>query len=493
MTAPPIIGMYVHQHWGYRRPYAARAWTLADWRGYIAGLSALGYNTVMVWPMLETLPDPLTPSDVAHLEKMRAVIELLHARGMTALITMGPNVIGNAAAADYTFEDRPYFRCDRRLNPADPADMATLYRIRGAIFRDYLHAADGFVMIDSDPGGWIGSGNQEFVDLLRHHLALIAETNPAAYLYYWMWMGWENYNQFWAEALAGHTRYDWEAIAPTCEATVRLLLQHPEERWRLFCCMDDRHKPLVRALGVQSRTLYNPYGLVELEPAVPLTSFSPAQICQGLAQYERELTPLGVFANAQTHVTQLPNTYAFAHFAKGGTEETLDVAGFAGELFPHGGPLLAEAWTAMATAEPAKLRTLATALAHADVRGADHGRFAGLLFGDPQRYLADLALMLQFRAALLDARAAADADHTPRRNALCAVVATWQAWQQQTGYADAYYGPVADLLHPLLRKLNDPAINQALKDNGEFTTPELRHGVIPRLLAAIEAYLARQT
>jgi len=33
-----FVGMYVHQHWPYNRPYAARTWTLEDWRGYADGL-----------------------------------------------------------------------------------------------------------------------------------------------------------------------------------------------------------------------------------------------------------------------------------------------------------------------------------------------------------------------------------------------------------------------------------------------------------------------
>ena len=28
-----IVGMYVHQHWPYHHPYAARTWSLDDWRG----------------------------------------------------------------------------------------------------------------------------------------------------------------------------------------------------------------------------------------------------------------------------------------------------------------------------------------------------------------------------------------------------------------------------------------------------------------------------
>src|ERR1700722_13296847 len=54
-----IIGMYVHQHWPYNHPYAARTWTLEYWRVYADGLHRLGYNTFLIWPMLETMPDPL--------------------------------------------------------------------------------------------------------------------------------------------------------------------------------------------------------------------------------------------------------------------------------------------------------------------------------------------------------------------------------------------------------------------------------------------------
>ena len=57
-TEGKMIGMYVHQHWPYKHPYAARTWTLADWRGYADGLKQLGYNTLLIWPMLEIMPDP---------------------------------------------------------------------------------------------------------------------------------------------------------------------------------------------------------------------------------------------------------------------------------------------------------------------------------------------------------------------------------------------------------------------------------------------------
>ena len=64
-----LIGMYVHQHWPYRHPYAARTWTYDDWHGYLDGLSRLGFNLVLIWPVQETMPNPLTPSDRANLDE----------------------------------------------------------------------------------------------------------------------------------------------------------------------------------------------------------------------------------------------------------------------------------------------------------------------------------------------------------------------------------------------------------------------------------------
>ena len=79
-TPPPdkLIGMYIHQHWPYNHPYAARTWTVEDYRKYCGGLKQLGYNLVMIWPLLETTPDPPTASDKANLKKIGQVIDVLH-------------------------------------------------------------------------------------------------------------------------------------------------------------------------------------------------------------------------------------------------------------------------------------------------------------------------------------------------------------------------------------------------------------------------------
>src|ERR1035437_6473705 len=102
-TSAGIIGMYVHQHWPYNHPYAARTWTLEDWRDFAGGLKLLGYNTIMIWPMLEVMPDPLTPSDRASLEKHARVIDMLHKElGMHVVIVLCPNIIANTKVAPAT-------------------------------------------------------------------------------------------------------------------------------------------------------------------------------------------------------------------------------------------------------------------------------------------------------------------------------------------------------------------------------------------------------
>ena len=96
-----MLGFYVHTHWAYNRPYAARTWTVSDWEGYLGGLKALGYDTVMVWPQHEIMPSPLTASDVAFLEKLAQVIDLAHEKfGLQVIITTAPNVSSRPNSAE---------------------------------------------------------------------------------------------------------------------------------------------------------------------------------------------------------------------------------------------------------------------------------------------------------------------------------------------------------------------------------------------------------
>ncbi len=95
-TSAGIVGVYVHQHWPYNHPYCARTWSVEDYRGYADGLVKLGFNTMMIWPVLETMPSPLTPSDRANLEKVAKVIAVLHHEfNMRVWLALCPNVAAN--------------------------------------------------------------------------------------------------------------------------------------------------------------------------------------------------------------------------------------------------------------------------------------------------------------------------------------------------------------------------------------------------------------
>ncbi len=288
--------MYVHMHWGYNHPYAARTWTIDDWRSYAHGLKSLGYNTIMFWPMGETLPDPLTPSDEAFLGRMRDVIRMVHEEvGLEVWVCVCPNTVGNDRAADYTFETRPFFSTDLRLNPGDPREVDELMRRRRMLF-EYIREADAISVIDSDPGGYIGSTNAEFAGLLQRYMEVFGEYSPAGKVFYWMLMGWEAYNKFWEEVRQGaeSPEIGWEKR--NWYEVVSLLKSFTPDNWGLFAS-HPLHLETVDELGVVDRTLYLSLRLGRGRADVPLDELraqrdragsEPARLEQDAAGSDRE-------------------------------------------------------------------------------------------------------------------------------------------------------------------------------------------------------------
>jgi hypothetical protein len=475
--------MYVHMHWSYGHPYAARTWTMEDWRGYASGLKALGYNMILIWPVTDTMPDPLTPSDCAHLKKISGIVDMLHDEfGMAVMITAGPNCTGNEAAAQYTFETRPFFTTERRLNPGDPGELARLIDFRRRLMKDYFGRVDGFVTIDSDPGGYIGSTNAEFVQLLWAHLDMLEDVAPGATLYYWMWHGWERYNRGWrwkqGEDVSGiPEKDDWSEVLAE-------LVKQPDRRWALMSC-NDNHHPCIERFGVGSRTLYNPYSTVEMEPSIPLTNYSPGLVEKALALSARFGMKHGTLANSQTHVAQVPQTYLYSHFACGGTTASLDLRGFADGLLPGHADLLAEAWEAIGGEDVERQRRAAAAVTKSAGAGSFRsGPFSGMLFGSASRYLEDLGMMLNFRADMQAfARVAGEAQAW--RPALARLHRSWSAWQCRTGFNDFFMGPPDEILYKPLKALQRPELEPVLADLHNWKLSSSRHGILRRLLDAI--------
>ena len=507
-----MLGMYVHTHWAYRRPYAARSWTFEDWRGYLRALSHLGYDLLMVWPLLDCMPVEPTVSDRQFLRKVHDAIDYAHdALGMMVLITSAPNTIGNDRAASYCFEDRPYFPCEHKTNPKDTEEVRRFLDGRAKQLA-LIGNADGLAIIDSDPGGYAGSTDDEFVALAEQQLAVFRQYNPQAHLYYWMLFGWEPYNRFWDQmrrarsegrTQAPHLSIE-NARPEDFEPVLQMLTDRIADPWGVLCGFPPHHT-ITERLKMTARRLYFPYGVIEAEPTFPLTNVYVREIEKALAPYSVRSFPRGIMGNAQTHCLQIPNTYLFAREATrlgAGISARLpaDLIGLAEKLVPEAGADIADAWLTLRPEAGAPSSSVHRKAADRVRRHIGSGKdehelddLSGLLFGDPDRFLSDLIANLEIRATLADLSrvvqketAGQAAFGTQTRRALRELTDVLRPYRDRLGFTDAYGGPFADLLHPCLRRLRDAHITEVLDQFQNWTDPTVRNGLAVRLIEAVE-------
>ena len=491
-----VLGMYVHEGWPYKHPYAARTWTLEDWRGYADGLKKIGYNMLAIWPALETMPDPLTSSDRANIEKTAKVIDMLHDEfGMSALLILCPNtVVNNQVAAQYTFERRYFYASSTYLNPGNSVAVGKMIKWREELLRP-LARMDGLAIIDSDPGGYPGSTNDQFVNLLMEHRRMLNRLRPGIELCYWMHVGWQAYCRYYATG-----DFAWGTPAEALDVLTKLKQADPSP-WRITIHTMDAPPngtdlQLAQKMGLASNSLAFNYGAIEGEPSFPMTNFGgDAAFKAGAAR-----APGGVVGNAQTHCVQLPNTFAFARGAKGQPVSEADLTQFADELLTGQGQLIVQTWKALAGKDTRLMRAMADkleALRHQDLVP---GRLQGLLFGSPQRFISDLNYELRMQAAYLDLIAASQ-DKVDKEKFRAFLTAT-EAWQGIHGYQTVWLWP---RLATVLKKLKSPAIDKLIAEadykraqsQSTGSTPFERHqnffrqwdNYTPRLIAAMEEAL----
>ena len=489
-----IVGMYIHEGWPYKHPYAARTWTLEDWQGYADGLKKIGYNMVAIWPALETMPDPLTPSDLAHIEMTAKVIDMLHGE-FRVFLTLCPNtVVNNQVASRYNFEERYFYASSAYLNPADPAGVGKMIKWREELLRP-LAGMDGLAIIDSDPGGYPGSTNDQFVNLLMEHRRMLNRLRPGIELCYWMHVGWQAYCRYYATG-----NFAWGTPAEAEDVLTKLKKADPSP-WRITIHTKDAPPngtdlQLAQRMGLAANSLAFNYGAIEGEPSFPMTHFGgSAAFHAGGAG-----APGGVVGNAQTHCVQLPNTFAFARGAMGQPISEADYVHFADELLAGQGQMLVRAWQALTGTDPNRMRAMVGNLQ--SLRGEDlvPGRLKGLLFGSPQRFVSDLIHELVMQAAYLDL-VAASKDVVDKEKFRAFLTAT-EEWQGIHGYQTVWLWP---RMAEVLKKLKSPAIDRLLveadysKAQSQTTgkTPFERHqdffrqwdDYTPRLIAAMEEAL----
>jgi hypothetical protein len=460
-----MVGMYIHEGWPYNHPYAARTWTLEDYRGYADGLRKMGFNTLIIWPALEIMPDPLTSSDRANIIKTEKVIDMLHTEfRMKAYLTLCPNIVAeNRRASRYTFERRPLFSYMHFVNPADHDFVKRMIDWREKLLRP-LAKMDGIAIIDSDPGGYPGSNNQQFANLLEAHRKMLNRLRPGIELCYWMHVGWEGYCRFYATG-----KFTWGTPAEARDI-LRRLKALDLDPWQITIHTmeappNGTDLALAEEMGLAGNALAFNYGAIEGEPSFPMTNFGG----EGAYKAGQAGAPGGVVGNAQTHCVQLPNTFAFVRGARGESlPRESDYAQFAEELIPGEGEEIVRGWQALAGKDAGAMRKRAGELERVMYKELRGGRLQGLLFGSPQRFLSDLVMELRMRAAYTDFLLASGQNQDVKK-AFQAFLKETKEWQGRTGYQSLWVWPD---LNKALRKLNSPRINRML-DSENFETINL--------------------
>ena len=451
--------MYAHLHWSYNRPYALRSWQLDDWKRYIDLLTHLGFNTIQIWPMMELLPHPLSPEDRAYLERYAQIVDYAHReRGMKVFIGSCPNNITEDAKG-VPIDKREYFDFEKRLNPGEPAALQRLLEYRSDLYRT-VPGADGYWMIDSDPGGWKGSPSSDFVDILVGHRKLIDRysSRPKEQpLIYWMWFGWGTSTQ-----------------AENWKATLADMKQRLPGPWMVHAC-NPEHLAVCRELDLLDRAIYFPYGTLEDEPSGPLTDLRLTRICKqvGIA---REAGLSAVQGNTQTPLVQLPNIACLAYcgwHADVSNNGDAVLHELADRLLSKDAEVLVRAWRSLGNTNVNESLMLANQLHNLAKDPAAAGTIA-VVMGDWQtRVIEDLANMLAIHAVavVFAQRVAANAQTPELIFGMSDFIGLGGRWLDYTGYHnrdpithDAFRKPVADALAKLIQKMGrDAMIEQIVR------------------------------
>lgn len=471
-----MLGMYVHRAWPYRAPYAARNWTFEHWRGYAEGLKRLGFNTMVIWPVIEIMPAPLTPEDRADLDKLAHVIDMLHEIGFRAYMTVLPNiVVDNDAAQNATFDERHYYHSLNYVDPADSTAVRAMVDAREELLRP-LSKMDGCVIIDSDTGSFPNATNEQFLNILLEHRRMFDRLRPGIEMLYWMHVGWEAYGRYHATG-----RFEWSTRAEAEDILTKLKAAAPEP-WGLSVhspgsVPDDDYQVAID-LDLASRAVLFNYGAIEGEPSFPMTNFGGDAAYN--AGHAAELR--GVVGNAQTHCLQLPNTFAFARGFNGDPITDGDYVTFADELICGQGQLIVQAWKAIASEDLNEIRSVIGRVKEAAQGQLRTGALEGLLFGNPRRFLNDLVLQLKFRAAGIEFMASSGERIDAEK--FKAFVAALEKWHAMHGYQCLWNIPNMPKLDEILQKLDAPSIQTLLAEKDwwsgdnlklDGTTPFERH------------------
>jgi hypothetical protein len=273
-----------------------------------------------------------------------------------------------------------------------------------------VNNVDAFCLIDSDPGGWPQSPISDQVKIFQAARELLNRHNihgKKAKLVDWMWIGWGRHKYF---SSTDHlvTTFDWSDKNPDdgdvafMAETIRTFRRDLPEPWQVVAGM----APYLKAAAQESileKTIFLPYGAIEMEPAFPSTNMGFQPLRDVLKERQQYPQLRGWMGNNELMLLQFPRSFYFmsklwdAEFGKQSDEDVL--RGLSRLIYPSHDAELSAAFLALQERDTTKVSTalsgLSTILEDKDLRPGALGRF---VFGGP-RVITDLQMQLEIRLA----------------------------------------------------------------------------------------------
>jgi hypothetical protein len=430
-SASKRCGFYLHAAWKYAYPFSVRTWSRADYDQMFHLLKRLGFDTVMLWPVVEAVPMPLSDTDARAVRGFRSTITDAQRAGLECWLVYCPTVTCRPEIAARPWRERSLyaFRETARLDIPAQAEPWLAHRAR---LLHILNNADGYVTIDGDPGGYPGAKPVDFLRVFLEDRRTIDRwgTRPSRQkLIPWIWCGWG-------------TKGVWqEPIEPFVQAELELLqkeLPEPAEfligqcRGPQACYW--RNVKAAEQLNLAPRSTMLCYESVEFEPSPPASKIQFEDIRATLRDGRDFVAQShGLFCNSQTPLLVLPNVYFFARGAadpsyvdKSDEAVLRDFAGFLG------GPpeLLVPAWGCLRLGLDKLPDDLPKRLRKARLKGSA----AKYLPGGAEHYLGALAGQVESRLKLLHAIERPAASNEEAAHGIALGLESLVGWWKINGY-----------------------------------------------------------
>lgn len=404
-----VRGFHMNGGWQLNHPYGFRTWTEDDWKRFVDIVWAERGNLIFIWPYVETMTVPLSTADKAYLEEFRRITEYAQQqRGMEVWIMQSANRV---AVTDCDVADpmlRPHWinGCQKDMDPADPQQFAKIEKSFEALYQ-VVNNADAFCLIDSDPGGWPQSPISDQLKIFLAARKLLDRYNlhtEHTKLVDWMWVGWGRHKFFTAtdRLVTGFDLADnlKENDAAFMRRTIHNFKDNLPEPWELVAGMS----PYLESSKQEStleKTVYLPYGTIEMEPAFPSTNMGFESVRKVLDQAEAYPELRGWMGNNELMLLQFPRSFYYmnslwdAQFRKRSEREA--VQEISRQLYPDEQEIIADSFLALQEKDP---ETIGAALARlgklppSQIRAGAIGRF---LFPDRLIVARDLRMQLEIR------------------------------------------------------------------------------------------------